>query len=449
MHREISVYSVSLGCPKNLVDTERLLGALGPSYRPARSPEEAELILVNTCSFLESAVEESVETILTLVSETEDMARRPFIVVTGCLVARYTIAELQQELPEVDLWLGLEEQSGWKHRLAEHVHGLLAGRAGALQPGRTEAQAVPRVLSTPPGTAYLKVSEGCNHSCAFCLIPSIRGPLRTAPASALLAEARELLARGVQELVLVGQDVASYGRDRGGRRELHRLLQSLAGLAGLTWLRLMYLYPSGLTTELLSVLRDISPPLLPYFDVPLQHAHPEILSSMGRPFAGDPRRVIDRIRSTFPQASLRTSLIVGYPGETEAHYRALRDFVKEAGMQHVGVFAFSPEEATPAAEAPDQVEEEVKEERRQELMELQAGISRDLLAGYRGRSLDVLVDRPHPEWPTLYEGRSWFQAPEVDGLTYISGSRLVPGRMVRATVEQTWDYDLSTLSEAG
>ena len=442
MRQEIFVYSVSLGCPKNLVDTEKLLGRLGPWYKASASPATADVVLINTCSFIQSAVEESVETILSLAREAEDVSPRPAIVVTGCLPARYPIAELRQELPEVDLWLSLEEQPIWGQKLARHLDRRQGYQAGQLADGWSA-----RVLSTPPGSAYLKISEGCSHSCAFCLIPSIRGPLRTAPREALLREAKELVAGGVKELVLVGQDVASYGKDRGGKRELWGLLHSLAQLEGLHWLRLMYLYPSGVTRELLSVLQELSPPLIPYFDVPLQHAHPEILASMGRPFAGDPRRVVDRIREHFPRASLRTSLIVGYPGETEEHYRVLRHFVEQVKFQHLGVFPFSPEEGTSAAQAPSQVPNRVKERRRRELMELQAAISRELLSSYRHRSLDVLVERPHPEWPTLFEGRSWFQAPEVDGLTYVSGHDLGPGQIIPARVEQTWDYDLSALVE--
>ena len=444
----IAVYTVSLGCPKNLVDTEKMLGLLGEVYTPAQSLEEADLVLINTCSFIQPAVEESVQTILDIAYDINTLEPGPPLVVTGCLPARYG-AELVRELPEVDLWLDFSEQPDWLAKLSRLLQDRSeqARLSTGLDRAGQEALEKGRIQSTPAGTAYLKISEGCRHQCSFCLIPSIRGRLRSFPRQQLRREASLLVRSGVRELCLVAQDVTAYGLDHGGRSELQGLLTDLAGLDSLDWLRLMYLYPSGVTSQLLQFLKDLGPPFLPYFDVPLQHAHPDILKRMGRPFAGNPWKTVELIRSFFPEASLRTSLIVGYPGETEAHFRRLKEFVSQVGFDHLGVFGFCPEEGTAAAAMPDQVDEELINRRRDEIMALQAEISRESLAGCRGRELDVLVERPDPEWPTLYQGRSWFQAPEIDGITYVSGYDLKPGDMVRTRIDDSTDHDLSGLAE--
>lgn len=429
----LRVYTVSLGCPKNRVDTENLLGQLSSAYQPAAEPADAHVILINTCAFIQPAVEESVQTILDIALDLEHVSPRPLLVVTGCLPARYGQQELGPQLPEVDMWLSLEEQPLLARRLAAYFD--------------IPVQDPSRLLTTPPSYAYLKISEGCGHRCAFCTIPSIRGRLRSVPVGDLQEEARRLRDQGVRELCLVAQDLAAYGRDmQNDHVDLCRLLESLLTVSGLDWVRLMYLYPTGLSQELLHFLAQAGPTLLPYFDVPLQHAHPDILSSMGRPFATDPRRIVERVYSFVPQASLRTSLIVGYPGETDAHYRELVAFVREMRFWHVGVFAFCPEEGTPAARLPNQVPEEIRVQRRDEIMRLQADISREIMSGFVGQTMQVLVDRPEPEWPALFQGRSWFQAPEVDGITYISSQQARPGDMVAAEVVDSMTYDLSALA---
>lgn len=428
----LRIHSTSLGCPKTRVDTERLLAGLGP-FTPVDDPAAADVVFVNTCGFIAPAVEESVSCLLDLAERIAGASPRPLLVAAGCLVSRYP-RELSPELPEVDLWLPLERMNEWPGL----IHGALGREAETVH-------GLGRVLSTPPGTAYLKVAEGCRHACAFCTIPSIRGPLKSRPLPELLAEARELLAAGVKELVLVAQDLTDWGADLGEKGGLARLVSSLAGLDGLDWLRLMYLYPAGLTEGLLRELAGLGAPLLPYFDVPLQHADPEILKSMGRPLAGDPRKVVDRIRSVFPEAALRTSLIVGYPGETPARFRALARFVSEVRFDHLGVFAYCPEEGTPAAGLPGQVSEKIKAGRREELMGLQAAISGERLSAWLGRRTTVLVDAPEPDWPGLFVGRTWFQAPEVDGVTYVSGQGAAPGMMVEAEVVETKTYDLVAL----
>ncbi|EGY25841.1 ribosomal protein S12 methylthiotransferase rimO [Desulfovibrio sp. A2] len=441
----ISVYSVSLGCPKNRVDTERLLGALGAPVRPVETMAEADVVLVNTCGFILPAVEESVRTVVEAVDEISGLARRPLLAVAGCLVGRYGERDLAAELPEVDLWLPNQSIESWPELLARAVGARVAG-VGAVAPGYAGGT---RLLSTGPSYAWLKISDGCRHNCSFCTIPSIRGAHRSTPAAELEREARQLLDMGVRELILVAQDVTAWGSDAdgNGRGDLRPLLDRLLPLPGLDRLRLMYLYPAGLNDDLLSYLAAAGAPFVPYFDVPLQHAHPDVLGRMGRPFARNPRAVVERIRKHFPDAALRTSIIVGFPGETEEHYAALTDFVAETRFHHLGVFAYRAEEGTPAAAMPDQVDDTVKEWRRDALMEVQAEISEEIMESYVGQRLPVLVDAPHDEWPGLHTGRTWFQAPEIDGVTYVSGAGVAPGALVEADIVEARTYDLVALAE--
>ena len=450
----LNVYTISLGCPKNRVDTERLLGALGPMVQAVEEPEAADLALINTCSFIQPAVEESVHAILettTRLDGKDPASGRPLLAVAGCLVNRYGKRSLAAEMPEIDLWLSTRELGLWPEKLARAFRRREragAGRAPELpelsDPGRTP-EAGRRLLSTGPAFAYLKIAEGCSRRCAFCTIPSIRGALASRPVEELVREAQYLLDQGVKELVVVAQDTSAYGRDLGLKHGLESLLERLLPLRGLTWLRLMYLYPSGITESLLRFMAEAGKPLLPYFDVPLQHAHPDILKAMGRPFTGDPRRIVDRIRNLFPEAALRTSLITGFPGESLSHFKALKAFVSETRFNHLGVFAFQSEEKTRAAAMAGQVSRAVKTRRQGELMAIQAEVSRELLAAREGETLDVLVGEPHPEWPGLFTGRTWFQAPEADGVTYVSGPGVEPGQMVRAEVEEAHTYDLVAL----
>ncbi|WP_045219173.1 30S ribosomal protein S12 methylthiotransferase RimO [Desulfonatronum thioautotrophicum] len=429
----LGVWCVSLGCPKNRVDTERMLGSLGPMH-PVEDIHKARIILINTCGFIAPAVQESTRIILETADAVANLQPKPLLVVAGCLVSRFG-SDLRQAVPEVDLWLDISEEDQLGFRLTEL--GLVDHCAA------TSA----RVLSTKPVYAYLKIGEGCNHRCHFCTIPSIRGPLRSLPPEQIIEEARFLLDQNIHELVLVAQDLTAYGRDLNLRHGLETLLGGLSKLSGLHWLRLMYLYPAGLTPRLLGFLADLGPPLLPYFDIPLQHAHPDILQAMGRPFARDPRLVVDRLRKHFPDAALRSSLIVGYPGERPHHFKKLYEFVAEIRFHNLGVFTYCPEQGTRSAALPDQVGTKTKSRRRDRLMELQAGISADILAGYQDQEMDVFVERASQEWPGLYEGRVWFQAPEVDGITYISGATIRPGDRVHAEITETTTYDLVALAD--
>lgn len=442
----VKVYPISLGCPKNRVDTERTLGRPELRVRLAARPRGADVVFINTCGFIDPAVRESVQVILQMSEEIAALpeGKRPLLAVAGCLVGRYGQAGLAHELPEVDLWLPTAELESWPDLLREALQG--AGRwQEPKRPRRLPGAG--RLLSTG-SYAWLKVSEGCGQSCSFCTIPQIRGRLRSQGPDFLEREARDLLGRGVRELILVAQNLTSWGRDLQDPSSLEKLVERLLPLPGLARLRLMYLYPAGLSEELLSFLREAAQgerALLPYFDIPLQHADAAVLKSMGRPFAGDPFKVVERIRKYFPQAALRTSLITGFPGEDEAAFARLCEFVRAARFQNLGVFAYQAEDGTLAAAMPGQVPVELREERRGVIMEMQAEISRELLEPYMGQDVELVIDAPHPEWPGLYVGRTWFQAPEVDGVTYVSGEGLEVGQLVTATVNETFDYDLSAL----
>lgn len=450
--KALKVWSLSLGCPKNRVDSERLLGSLGAPVASVPHMGRAELIFINTCGFIEPAVRESVRAVLDAASSVAHCKKKPLLAVAGCMVGRYGAAELARELPEVDIWLPTSELARWPSLLARALH--LPDLPDLSEAGRG------RLLSTGPSYAWLKIGEGCRHKCAFCTIPSIRGGLKSTPAPLLLHEARVLLEQGVRELALVAQDVTAWGADLDagkapGRarladpvqeRGLLHLLEQLAALPGLAWLRLLYLYPTGVTPELLRCIRENSPPLLPYLDIPLQHAHPDVLCRMGRPFAKDPRRVLDMVRDVLPEAAIRTTFIVGYPGESEAHFESLCRFVEESRFQHLGVFAYEAEEGTLAATLPDQVPDSVKQRRRETLMGIQAGISESLLVAHVGRRMPVLVEAPHPDWPGLHSGRVWFQAPEVDGVTYVSGPGVAPGALVDCDIVENTEYDLTALA---
>lgn len=431
----INIYSISLGCPKNRVDTEWLLGAVSEQITPVEAPEDADLVLINTCGFIQPAIEESVQTILQAVADVEGMGKgkRPLIAVVGCLVGRFGENDLASEIPEVDLWLTNTQMEEWPKMIAKAMKLPLIKEPL-------------RLISTGPSYAYLKISDGCNHNCAFCTIPSIRGDLRTTPAETVVRDAKHALAQGVKELIFVAQDVTAYGRELGLKHGLRELLDKILPLDGLERLRLMYLYPAGLSNDFLKYLRDAGEPFVPYFDVPIQHAHPDVLSRMGRPFARNPREVIDRIRNVFPEAAIRTSIIVGYPGETEEQWEYLRDFIIETRFHHLGVFAYQAEEGTPAAAMDNQIDDIDKEWRRDALMEIQGDISEDILEQYEGQRMKVLVDNEHDEWPGLHVGRTWFQAPEVDGITYVSGPGVEPGAMVEAEIVETRDYDLVALA---
>ncbi len=427
----MKIYPVSLGCPKNRTDTEKLLAALvKQGDQVVLDPAEADLLLVNTCAFIQEAVEESIDLILEL-AEGKRPGQR--LVVCGCLVTRYR-EELLSALPEVDLFLGIEA-----YRKPELLHdrGLKRLYLKLRGPEFTE-----RLLTESPFYAYLKVAEGCSHACSFCLIPRLRGPLRSIPEELILAEARNLLAQGIQEIILVGQDVSAYGLDQGKPR-LGALIKRLVNLTELCWLRVLYLNPQGINQELLEAMAE-SEKICPYFDLPVQHASPKILKAMRRPYQPtEILNLIETIRKRWPEAGIRTAVIVGFPGETEKDFELLLEFVKEVRFDHLGAFIFSPEEGTPAARMPDQVPEEIKQERFVRLMELQQDISRENLKARLRKETEVLVEGLDEEG-RLY-GHARFQAPEIDGVTFISGEDVVPGDIIRVRLIEADIYDLKGL----
>ena len=441
-------HCVSLGCPKNRVDTERLLGMPDLELSLVDDPAQADFVFVNTCGFIRPAVEESVETIVGIIADLDQFQPRPRLVVGGCLVGRYGAKVLAEELPEVDLWLDNHELARWPAQLATFL-GLPEPVPPNLLTGREAVARIPSIsrrLNTAPSYAWLKISDGCSHACSFCTIPSIRGKYHSHSIQTLASEARLLLDQGVRELVLVAQDLTGWGHDLMPRQDLRHLLDALLPLPGLDWLRLMYLYPTGLNRKLLQYLRLAGPPFVPYFDVPLQHAHQDVLRHMGRPFAANPRAAVERIRELFPEAALRTSLIVGFPGETEEQFKTLHEFVCSIRFAHLGVFAYEPEEGTPAAAMPGQVPGATKRKRKDAIMRTQSEISAEWLQQFQGQRLPVLVDAPHPDWPGLHSGRTWFQAPEIDGITYISGPGVTAGVLVEADIMETREYDLVALT---
>lgn len=446
----IKVYTQSLGCPKNLVDTEHVLGALG-EFEIVEEMEEASVVFINTCAFIQSAVEESVATIVEVVTQANEDC---FIIVCGCLVGRYGVCELQKEVPEVNLWLDTKDIDNWGSLAAsaiqEHFGVKLTAKNYQSFSYKDTMEQIPvqgRRVSTGPSYAWLKIGEGCRHNCSFCTIPSIRGGYRSIDKKILVPEAKQIVESGIKELILVAQDVTAWGSDTGDK-DLRPLLDELLALDGLERLRLMYLYPAGMTDTLLKYLQEAGDKFVPYFDIPLQHAHEEILSQMGRPFAQNPELVVEKIRKYFPKGALRTTLIVGFPGETDKHFDTLYNFVAKTRFHQLGVFAYEQEEGTKAADMPNQVEQSVKNARRNEIMELQADISEEILEEYLGERMPILIDREHEEWPGLYVGRTWFQAPDVDGITYVSAppeQEIKAGMLVEADITETQQYDLVAL----
>lgn len=431
MSAPLPIHIISLGCPKNRVDTERLVGSLGIPVKLVTNPRRSRLILINTCAFIESATRESLRTIFDLGAEIKGIKKRPLLVVAGCLPGRYGIESLHKEIPEVDVWLHTKDQANWPHILRRVLHEPGLGICDRLFTGQSYA--------------YLKIAEGCPRHCSYCAIPGIKGPLVSENLAVLKEEGRKAIANGAKELILVAQDTTAWGMDSGNLR-LPDLVRELAQLENLHWLRLLYLYPPLVTKCFLEELSRIGRPLIPYFDIPFQHSARSILKAMRRPVKTNPLQLIESVRSYFPDGVIRATLMTGFPGETEEDFRSLCDFVREARLDHLGVFAFQPEEGTPAAAMRDQVPEEVKRERQKILTEIQQKISREKLMQYAGAELDVLVDEDmFDEWPNLYQGHTWFQCPEIDGISYISGDNLSIGQIKTGEVISTSDYDISLL----
>ncbi len=427
---------MSLGCPKNLVDSEVMLGRLRErGYGLVADAREADVIVVNTCAFIDRAKQESVDTILEMAREKEKgRARR--LVVTGCLTQRYD-GELRREIPEIDATLG----TGQVDDIVKAVEGEAAVEAAAL-PTWVYDHASPRVLSTPSWLAYVKISEGCDYTCSFCIIPTLRGRHRSRNLEDVVAEARGLAAQGVKEIVLVAQDSTRYGLDHGLRDGLAYLLRRLGRIDSLRWIRVMYAYPATLSDAVLDAMAS-EEKVVKYVDIPLQHASDSVLRRMKRPTGrGNLLGMIERIRARVPGVAVRTSFIVGFPGETEGDFQELLGFVEAAQFDNVGVFTYSDEEGTASFDLVDRVAPRVKERRRRRLMAAQKRIALRRNRRRVGERVEVLVEGVHPESDLLLRGRTSGQAPDIDGMVILSEGLAAPGSFVTCEITEAHPYDL-------
>jgi ribosomal protein S12 methylthiotransferase len=432
---------VSLGCPKNAVDTEYLLGDLvNTGYEITPNQEEADVLVVNTCGFIESAKRESVDAILEMAQlKTDGKCRK--LIVTGCLSERYS-DDLLKEIPEIDHIFGVNQYPRLKQVL--HTTDSAKPQSRNQMNGKAEYYEpyADRILTTPSYSAYLKISEGCSNKCAFCIIPKMRGNIRSQPLDSLVTEARQLAELGVRELNLISQDTTMYGLDLRMKNGLIRLLEALVEVEGIEWIRLFYCYPTFIDTELIEFIQREAK-VVPYIDVPLQHIHDEMLARMKRQEREiKVRRMLDEIRAKIPGVALRTTFITGFPGETEAHFLHLRDFLQETQFDHVGVFTYSHEEGTTAFDYADDVPEKIKQERKDELMQAQKEISRQKNQAKVGEVHPVLVEGVDGEESYLVTGRLPTQAPEIDGQVIIEASDVEPGMIVPMRIISATDYDV-------
>ncbi len=435
----MKIFFISLGCDKNLVDTEMMLGLLGrEGYSFTDDEAEADIVVVNTCCFIGDAKEESINMLLEM-AELKDSGQLKALIAAGCLAQRYR-EEIQQEIPQVDAVVGtaaIEE-------IAEAVRESLEGRSRNHYRELDEKPAVfaDRILTTGGHFAYLKIAEGCNKRCTYCIIPKVRGNYRSVPLEELTAQAEKLAEQGVRELILVAQETTLYGMDLYGEKTLPRLLKSLAGIDGIHWIRLLYCYPEEITEELIETIAE-EPKICHYLDIPIQHAADEVLKRMGRrTHQEELRQQIIKLRERIPDICLRTTLISGFPGETEEDFEELYRFVNEMEFDRLGVFTYSQEEDTAAAEMPDQIEEEVKVFRRDELMELAQAISFEKAEAMAGKVLEVMVEGKAVD-EDVYVTRTYRDAPEVDGYLFLhTTASLMTGDFVKVLVTDYNEYDL-------
>jgi ribosomal protein S12 methylthiotransferase len=421
-----------LGCEKNRIDTEHMLGLLVQAgYNVDTNEEVADYVIVNTCSFIEAARAESVRTLVELAEADKK------IVITGCM-AQHFQAELLEELPEAVALVG----TGDYHKIVDVIQRVETGervKEVSAEPTYIADETTPRYRTTSEGVAYLRVAEGCDYHCAFCIIPHLRGKQRSRTIESIVAEAEQLVSEGVQELILISQITTNYGIDLYGEPKLAELLRAL-GKVDIPWIRMHYAYPTGLTPSVIQAIQETAN-VLPYLDLPLQHSHPEILRAMNRPWQGWVNdAIIDRIKTAIPNSVLRTTFIVGFPGETDEHFEHLLEFVQRHEFDHVGVFTFSPEEGTPAYNLPNQLPQDVMNARRDALMEVQQPISLKKNQGELGNVVDVLIEQEHPSTGELI-GRSVRFAPEVDGLVYVKGKAPL-GTIVQVKITDADIYDL-------
>ena len=435
----MNILFISLGCDKNLVDSEVMLGLLDSrGYQIVDDETIADVIVVNTCCFIHDAKEESIQTILEM-AEYKKTGRLKALVVTGCLAQRYQ-QEIIDEIPEVDAVLGTASYD----KIAEAIDEALGGHSEMYLEDidRLPQVSSKRLVTTGGHYAYLKIAEGCDKHCTYCIIPKVRGNYRSVPMEQLLKEAKELAEGGVKELILVAQETTVYGQDIYGEKSLHRLLRELCKIDGIQWIRLLYCYPEEIDANLIQVMKE-EPKICHYLDLPIQHASDAILKKMGR--RTSKAQLVDTIRTLreeIPDITLRTTLITGFPGETEEQHQELVEFVDEMEFDRLGVFTYSPEENTPAAEMPDQIPEEVKEDRQAELMELQQEIAFDLAEDMIDREVLVMIEGKVAD-ENAYVGRTYRDAPNVDGLIFINtDEELMSGDFAKVKVTGAMEYDL-------
>ena len=435
----MNILFVSLGCDKNLVDTEVMLGLLASrGHQMVDSEEIADVIVINTCCFIHDAKEESIQTILEM-AEYKKAGSCKAMIVTGCLAQRYK-QEIIDEIEEVDAVLGTTSYD----KIVEAIDEALAGYTSVEM---TDIDALPlveskRLVTTGGHFAYLKIAEGCDKHCTYCIIPKIRGNFRSVPIERLLKEAEDLVAQGVKENILVAQETTLYGKDLYGEKSLHKLLRELCKISGLRWIRILYCYPEEITDELIQVIKE-EDKICNYLDLPIQHASDGILKRMGRRTSKEQLvEIIGKLRKEIPDIAIRTTLITGFPGETQEQHEELMEFVDEMEFDRLGVFTYSPEEDTPAAEMPDQIPEDVKEDRQAELMELQQEIAFDLAEEMIGREVLVMIEGKVAD-ENAYVGRTYKDAPNVDGLIFVeSEEELMSGDFARVRITGALEYDL-------
>ena len=435
----MNILFISLGCDKNLVDSEVMLGLLDKKgYQIVDSEEDADIIVVNTCCFIHDAKEESIQTILEM-AEYKKEGKLKALIVTGCLAQRYQ-QEIIDEIPEVDAVLGT---TSYDH-IVEAVEEALAGNGHVVL---EDVDALPdvkekRLVTTGGHYAYMKIAEGCDKHCTYCIIPKLRGNYRSVPMEKLLAEAKDLAEQGVKELILVAQETTVYGKDLYGEKSLHKLLRELCKISGIQWIRILYCYPEEIYDELIQTIKE-EKKVCHYLDLPIQHASDAVLKRMGRRTSkAQLVEIIEKLRKEIPDISLRTTLITGFPGETQEQHEELKDFVDEMEFDRLGVFTYSPEEDTSAATMTEQIPEEVKEERQAELMELQQEIAFDLAEDMVGREVLVMIEGKVAD-ENAYVGRTYKDAPNVDGLIFINtDEELMSGDFARVRVTGALEYDL-------
>lgn len=441
----MNILFVSLGCDKNLVDTEVMLGLLAKKGHQMIDDEtQADIVIVNTCCFIHDAKEESIQTILEM-AQLKETAVLKKLIVTGCLAQRYK-EEILEEIPEVDAVLGTTSYD----EIAEVIDGLFSDSPMERADARMIMKDVDylpetqkgRLVTTGGHFAYLKIAEGCDKHCTYCIIPKIRGNFRSVPMEELIDETKELADQGVKELILVAQETTLYGKDIYGEKSLPRLLKALCKIQGLRWIRILYCYPEEITDELIQVIKE-EPKICHYLDLPIQHASDAILKRMGRKTSKEQLiSIIGKLREEIPDITLRTTLITGFPGETDEQHEELMDFVDQMEFERLGVFTYSPEEDTPAAEMPDQISEEIKQDRQAELMELQQDIVFDRNEDLIGEEMLVMIEGKVAD-ENAYVGRTYRDAPNVDGLIFVNtDEELVSGDFAKVKVTGAMDYDL-------